>query len=280
MSHLFSSTTSFRSGISGLLGQANNLQPVPPGSNPTGPAGGDLTGTYPNPDLTSIGGATGTFGNATNVPVVTRDAKGRITAITQTPITFPPLPVIGVAAGPIGNATTVPVVTKDAEGRVTALTSQAIAFPPLPTIGAAIGPIGSATTVPVVTRDAQGRVTALTSATITGVPSAPSGPAGGALNGTYPNPNVTNLNVLGTQVAVGQGAVSSATNAVALGVNAQAAFPNTVAIGPNCVAADGVGLNFQTINPVVSAPVVIDRYVVINVNGQGYRLPLQIEPPV
>lgn len=92
MSHLFSSTTSFRSGISGLLGQANNLQPVVPGSNPTGPAGGDLTGTYPNPDLISIGGATGTFGSASNIPVITRDAKGRITAITQTPVTVPPAP--------------------------------------------------------------------------------------------------------------------------------------------------------------------------------------------
>ncbi len=44
----------------------------------------------------------------------------------QTAVT---LPVIGVAAGPIGNSTTVPVVTKDAEGRVTALTSAAITFP-------------------------------------------------------------------------------------------------------------------------------------------------------
>jgi hypothetical protein len=54
---------------------------------PNGPAGGDLTGTYPNPTLASITTAAGPIGDGTHVPVVTIDAKGRVTALTSAPIT-------------------------------------------------------------------------------------------------------------------------------------------------------------------------------------------------
>ncbi len=49
-------------------------------------AGGDLTGTYPNPTLAAIGSATGPIGSATTTPVVTIDAKGRVTALTAATI--------------------------------------------------------------------------------------------------------------------------------------------------------------------------------------------------
>jgi len=52
------------------------------------PAGGDLTGTYPNPALAHVGpGATGPVGSAAVVPVITIDAKGRVTALTSSAIT-------------------------------------------------------------------------------------------------------------------------------------------------------------------------------------------------
>lgn len=118
---------------------------IPTSLPPNGSASGDLTGTYPGPTLAAFGGgAAGPTGDATHVPVVTVDAKGRVSALTSTLITGTtpggsaggdltgtyPNPTLaafgGGAAGPIGDSGHVPVVTVDAKGRVSALTSAAI----------------------------------------------------------------------------------------------------------------------------------------------------------
>lgn len=53
----------------------------------TGAAGGDLTGNYPAPELVATGpGVTGPFGSATTVPIITIDAKGRVTGLTSTTV--------------------------------------------------------------------------------------------------------------------------------------------------------------------------------------------------
>jgi hypothetical protein len=72
------------------------------GSSPgaTGPAGGDLTGTYPDPTLATITTA-GTSGSASVVPVVTIDTKGRVTTLSSATIAITTASVsgLGTAAG-------------------------------------------------------------------------------------------------------------------------------------------------------------------------------------
>ena len=112
----------------------------------TAAAGGDLTGNYPNPTLAAITTAQSNVGSSSVVPVLSVDAKGRVTSLSTAAIAATSTTAITALTGD---------VTATGPGSVGAT---------LASVTTAQTNVGSSRAIPVLSIDAKGRVLSLATA--------------------------------------------------------------------------------------------------------------------
>jgi hypothetical protein len=164
-------TTTALAGLSTFAARADHTHQLPTAGQvgalgATAAAGGDLVGNYPNPSLAAITTAQSNVGSGTSVPVLSIDAKGRVTALGTTPISS--------SAG--GTVTSITAGTGLSGGTITSSGTIDIAA-----VTTAQSNVGSGTQIPVLSINAQGQVTALSSVAVSGSSAALSTAAPAAL---------------------------------------------------------------------------------------------------
>lgn len=216
-------------------------------------AGGDLTGTYPNPTLAAIITAGGPTGSAAVAPIITYDAKGRLTAVSSATIT----PAVGSITG-LGTGVGAWLATPSSANLATAITDEtgsgALVFGTSPTIatpvinglptGTGVATANTASTL--VARDGSGNfsagtITAALSGNATTATSATSATtattATNATNTAITDDTTTNTSMNLTWVTSNTGNLPQKTTSTKLTFN-----PSTGALSSTSFTGAGTGL--------------------------------------